>query len=117
MSPEKLFDYLDGALPEKEKIELERQLAVDPQLQRQLAVAREMHQRSHGAREVIGDAPDVEIPTQNAKLGRWLITAFAFLVLINVMVGIAFIVGSKGSKHFEIEKKELALRQQLAASL
>lgn len=117
MSPEKLFDYLDGVLPEQEKIELERQLAADPQLQRQLAVAREMHRRSHGAREIIGDAPEVEIPTATGKLGRWLVTAFALLVLINVLVGIAFIVGSKGSKRSELKKKELAIRQQLAASL
>jgi len=117
MSPEKLFDYLDGVLPEQEKIDLERQLAVDPQLQRQLAVAREMHQRSQGAREVIGDSSEVEIPTSNSKFGRWLITAFAFLVLVNVLVGIAFIVGSKGSKRSDLEKKELAIRQQLAASL
>jgi hypothetical protein len=117
MTPEKLFDYLDGVLPEREKIELERQLALDPQLQRQLAMAREMHRHSKGAREVIGDAPDLEIPAPNAKLGRWLITAFAFLVLVNVLVGIAFIVGSKSSKRSELEKKELAIRQQVAASL
>src|SRR5690242_18029954 len=117
MSPEKLFDYLDGTLSKQERVELERQLASDPQLQRQLAVAKEMHRRSDGAREVIGDSADVEIPTPNRQLGRWLITAFALLVLVNVLVGIAFIVGSKGSKNSALANKELAIRQQLQASL
>ena len=44
-------------------------------------------------------------------------TAFALLVLVNVLVGIAFIIGQKGSKPADLRARELAMRQQLTASL
>jgi anti-sigma factor RsiW len=62
MSPERLFDYLEGNLSEIERVEIERQLAADPQLQRQLEIAREMQRRSRGSREVIGEGPNIEYP-------------------------------------------------------
>ena len=40
MNPERLFDYLEGNLPEFDRLQLEEQLAADPQLQRELALAR-----------------------------------------------------------------------------
>ena len=49
-------------------------------------------------------------------LGRRLITAFAALVLLNVLVGIAFIIGNKKGTG-ELRAREAAMRQQLAASL
>jgi hypothetical protein len=117
MSPESLFDYLDGILPEEERIELERRLATDPQLQRQLAIAREMHRRSRGSREVIGESQDIDIPAPSGKLGRRVAAAFALLVMVNVLVGIAFIIGQKGSRPVDLRVRELAMRQQLTASL
>ena len=114
MNPDKLFDYLEGNLPEAERTELEKQIAGDPQLQRELAIAREMHRRSRGSREVMVDDP--EIPTPAKPLGRRLITAFAALVLVNVLVGIAFIIGKKDGTG-EIRAREAATRQQLEASL
>ncbi len=56
MNPEKLFDYLEGNLPAEERAQLEEKLATDPQLQRELAIAREMHRRSRGSREVLGES-------------------------------------------------------------
>jgi anti-sigma factor RsiW len=119
MNPEKLFDYLEGSLPEQEQAELERQLATDPQLQRELAIAREMHRRSRGSREVLGESEDIDIPTApSGKLGRRLIAAFALLVLVNVLVGIAFIIGRKKPENpADLRARELAMRQQLTASL
>ena len=117
MNPEKLFDYLEGNLAAAERAQLESQLATDPQLQRQLAVAREMHRRSRDSREVIGESQNFDIPEPSGKLGRRVATAFALLVLLNVLVGIAFIVGQKGSKPADLRAKELAMRQQLTASL
>ncbi|MEY2574608.1 MAG: hypothetical protein QOF80_95 [Verrucomicrobiota bacterium] len=114
MNPDKLFDYLEGNLPEAERTQLEKQIAADPQLQRELAVAREMHRRSRGSREVIVDDP--EIPAPAKPLGRRLITAFAALVLVNVLVGIAFIIGKKDGTG-EVRAREAATRQQLEASL
>jgi len=119
MNPEKLFDYLEGNLAAEERAQLESQLATDPQLRRELAIAREMHRRSRGSREVIGESEDMDIPSlPSGKLGRRVATAFALLVLVNVLVGIAFIIGRKKSENpADLRARELAIRQQLTASL
>jgi hypothetical protein len=116
MNPEKLFDYLEGNLSEPERAQLDERLATDPQLQRELAIAREMHRRSRGSREVMLEREDPEIPLPPKPLGRRVITAFAALVLLNVLVGIAFIVGKKNGTG-ELRARETAMRQQLASSL
>lgn len=118
MSPEKLFDYLEGNLPAAERAQIEEKLTTDPRLRRELGIAREMHQRSPGSREVLRESEELEIPPPSGKLGRRLAAAFAFLVLINVLVGIAFIIGEKKSeKPADIHARELAIRQQLTAAL
>ncbi len=114
MNPEKLFDYIEGNLPPVERAQIEEQLAMDPQLQRELAIAREMHRRSRGSREVLVEDPDIPLPAK--PLGRRLVTAFAALVLLNVLVGIAFIIGKKNGTG-ELRVREAETRQQLAASL
>jgi len=116
MSPEKLFDYLEGNLPAEQRTLIEEQLATDPQLQRELAIAREMHRRSRGSREVLGEGQDPDIPLPAKPIGRRVVTAFAALVLLNVFVGIAFIIGKKNGTG-EIRAREAATRQQLKASL
>lgn len=116
MNPERLFDYLEGNLPEFDRLQLEEQLAADPQLQRELAIAREMHRRSRGSREVMLERDDPDIPLPATPLGRRVATAFAALVLLNVIVGIAFIIGKKNGTG-ELRAREAATRQQLASSL
>jgi hypothetical protein len=118
MNPEKLFDYLEGNLGADERAQLESQLETDPQLQRELEIAREMHRRSRGSGEVLGESEDLEISPPSGKLGRRLIAAFALLVLVNVLVGIAFIIGRKKPENpADLRARELAMRQQLTASL
>jgi hypothetical protein len=119
MNPEKLFDYLEGNLGAEERGQLESQLATDSHLQGELAIAREMHRRSRGSREVIGESEDMDIPPlPSGKLGQRVATAFALLVLVNVLVGIAFIVGRKKQEMpGDVRARELATRQQLTASL
>ena len=115
MSPEKLFDYLEGKFDAEERAAFEERLANDPQLQRELAIAREMHRRARGSREVVGDQdPDIPLPAKG--LGRKVLTAFAALVLLNVIVGIVFIIGNKKGTG-ELRAREEATRQQLASSL
>ena len=116
MSPEKLFDYLEGKFTAEETQAFERQLSTDSQLQRELAIAREMHRRARGSREVLGEREDPEIPLPARPLGRRLVTAFAALVLLNVFVGIAFIIGRKNGTG-EIRAREAATRKQLESSL
>jgi hypothetical protein len=118
MNPEKLFDYLEGNLPAAERAQLEAQLATDPQLQRELAIARTMQERSRGSREVIGQSEELEIPSEAAgKLGRRVATAFAALVLLNVIVGILFIVGKKQHTTGDQRAKEAAIQAQVESSL
>jgi anti-sigma factor RsiW len=116
MNPEKLFDYIEGNLPEPERAQIEEQVAADPQLQRELAIAREMHRRSRGSREVMLEHEDPDIPLPAKPLGRRVATAFAALVLLNVVIGIGFIIGKKNGTG-EMRAREAATRQQLAASL
>jgi hypothetical protein len=116
MNPEKLFDYLEGNLTAAERAQIEEQLATDPQLQRELSIAREMHRRSRGSREVMLEREDLDIPLPPKPLGRRVATAFAALVLLNVMVGIAFIIGKKNGSG-ELRAREAATRQQLVSSL
>jgi hypothetical protein len=110
-----LFDYLEGKFSDAERAAFEQRLATDPQLQRELAIAQEMHRRARGSREVVGDQdPDIPLPAKG--LGRKLLTAFAALVLLNVIVGIVFIIGNKKDPG-ELRAREAATREQLAASL
>lgn len=86
MSPNKLFDYLDGKLPPAERADLERQLATDKHLQRELVMAREIHSRAENTREVVLPA---EMKTERgAILGRRVAIAFALLVFMNVLFGL-----------------------------
>lgn len=117
MNPEKLFDYLDGKLSATERAQLEERVAADPQLRRELEIAREMHRRSRGSREVLLEGDEPEIPSPPKPLGRRVATVFAALVLLNVLVGIAFIVGKKGDRTGELRDREAATRQQLTESL
>ncbi len=116
MSPEKLFDYLEGKFNAEERTAFEERLISDPQLQRELAIAREMHRRARGSREVLGEQEDLEIPGPPKPIGRRLITAFAALVLLNVIVGIVFIIGRKNGTG-ELRAREAATRKQLESSL
>ncbi len=115
MSPEKLFDYLEGKFSAEQRAAFETELAGNPQLQRELVIAREMHQRSRGSREILGDQ-DPDIPLPSKALGRKLLTAFAALVLLNVIVGVVFIIGNKKGTG-ELRAREEATRKQLAESL
>ncbi|PYL85433.1 MAG: hypothetical protein DMF17_08570 [Verrucomicrobia bacterium] len=58
MSPDKLFDYLDGKLSTRERAELEQRLTSDQQLQSELAVARRIHASMRG------DSREVLLPAQ-----------------------------------------------------
>ena len=116
MSPDKLFAYLEGNLPEAERAQLEQQLAMDSQLRRELMIAREIHQRGGESREILGSADATSQSVQRSGvLGRRYAALFGALVLINVFVGISFIAGRKQKN--DLGPQEAAIRAQLAASL
>lgn len=117
MNPDKLFDYLDGSLDPADRAEVERRLAAEPAVQRELAIAREIHKgmRGGGSREIIGTSADAT--ERGGRLGRRVAIAFAALVLLNVFVGIAFIIGKSTKRGEDIAVKDRAIRQQLTSSL
>jgi hypothetical protein len=114
MRPDKLFDYLDDRLPDAERAELEERLLTDERLQRELAIARKIHNGMHGSREVFTNdgVPDNRGPI----LARRIAIVFAALVLLNVLVGIAFIIGFN-KKPNDYGPREAAVRRQLAESM
>ena len=116
MSPDKLFDYLDGRLSARERADLEEKLATDPHLQRELAIAREIHKGMRGSREVVGVNLDSSAQPAPSALGRKVATAFVVLVAVNVGIGLYFIVLG-GKKNHDLGSNEAKVRQQLMKSL
>ncbi len=116
MSPDKLFDYLDGKLPERERAELEQRLISDGQLQRELAMARQIHRAMPDSREVFLPSDEAPSPHRGAVLGRRVAVAFALLVLLNVFIGIVSIIGFHKNPN-DLGAKEAAVRKQLTESM
>jgi hypothetical protein len=115
ISPNKLFDYLDGKLPAREREQLEAQMANDSALLRQLAIARKLHETMPGSQEVIGSLdPGSENSARGAIISRRVGLAFIVLVFVNVFIGLWFI--------FQKEKpsaktRDANMRQQVEQSL
>ncbi len=116
MNPDKLFDYLDGNLPPNERDEIEQRLATDEKLQRQLSIARDIHKGMRRSREVPGPM-EVADEQRAGRFGRRVATAFAALVLANVLIGILFIVGHGRTGKTAPPSQDAAIRQQLSSSL
>lgn len=119
MNPDKLFDYLDGKLAPAERLEIEQKLTSDLHLRRQLAVAREIHRGMSFAQQpremVIPAAEEIAEAGRAGRLGRRIATAAFALVLINVLFGLG-VIAMKNRKAPD-DSRELAIRQQIAASL
>lgn len=113
MSPDKLFDYLDGKFPVEERARMEEQIAADPHLQRELALAREIHTRMRHSREVLlADESQVD---RGAVLGRRIAIAFAVLVFLNVAFGL-YAIGFMQKKR-RATRTEEQNRQELVQAL
>jgi hypothetical protein len=116
MNPDKLFDYLDGRLPDWERTQLEERLLSDPQLQRELAIAREIHARTRGdLREVL-----LEDDSLTAERGRKMAlrvgTAFIVLMGLNVAIGLWFIARHETANPNR-KLLETRMREQISKSL
>lgn len=98
MNPDKLFDYLDGTLPPHEREQLEEQLARDPRLQRELAMARRIHKGMRGDSPEVLAPPDPREIERGRKIGGRVAAAFGALVLLNVFIGIFFIIRGHEAK-------------------
>ncbi len=115
MSPNKLFDYLDGKLPAKEREELEEKMANDSTLLRQLAMARKLREAMPGSSELIGSLGESSAADRrSAILTKRVALASIVLVFLNVFIGLWFI--------FQKEKPsakahDADMRQQVERSL
>jgi hypothetical protein len=117
MSPDKLFDYLDGKLPAEERAALEERFMAEPELRKELTVARQIHAQMGDSREVVGFAePTVE--ERGAILARRIAVAFAVLVFANVVFGIYAIAFMKKKENARIstEQNRTDLAESLARS-
>jgi hypothetical protein len=113
MRPDKLFDYLEGRLPEWERRQIEEQIAVTPQLQQELAMARKIQS---GAKENSGEAILPRDEARGRKMALRVGIAFVVLMALNVAIGLIVIARKEASNpnHQLLEKQ---MREQLAQSL
>ena len=116
MNPDKLFDYLEGRLPPKERAALEEQLISDKQLQREFAVARQIHAGMRGeSREIVLPAPP-DVPEQGRKMAIRIGVAFMILMFVNVGIGLWFIFRHE-SNNPNRPLLEAQMREQIAKSI
>jgi len=116
MSPDKLFDYLDGRLTSSERAALEERLMSDEQLQRELAVARQIHAGMRGdSQEVVLPAPP-DVSEQGRKMAIRIGVAFMVLMFVNVGIGLWFIFRHE-SNNPNRPLLEAQMREQIAKSI
>ena len=116
MNPDKLFDYLEGRLPPKERVALEEQLMSDKQLQREFAVARQIHDGMRGdSREVVLPVRS-DVSEQGGKMAIRIGVAFMILMFVNVGIGLWFIFRHE-SKNPNRPLLEAQMREQIAKSI
>ena len=116
MNPDKLFDYLDGRLPEAERAELEKRLISDQQLQRELAVARRIHAAMRGdSREVLLPA-DPDVTERGRKMALRVGAAFIILMAVNVGIGL-WIIARHETRNPNRALLETQMRQQITKAL
>lgn len=117
MSPDKLFDYLDGKLAPEERAALEERFISEPELRRELAIARQIHAQMGESREVVGFA-EPTLEQRGAILGRRIAIAFSVLVFANVLFGIYAIAFMKKKTRTQLntEQNRTELQESLTRS-
>ena len=116
MNPDKLFDYLDGKLPEWERTNLERQIAEDPQIQKEFAAARRIHSNMRGDSREVLTQDDTAANERGRKLALRVGMAFVILMAVNVAGGLLFIAHHEASNPNR-KLLETQMRDQLTKSL
>jgi hypothetical protein len=115
MNPDKLFDYLEGALSPSERTQLEDQIISDPQLQRELEVVQRIHASMRGdSRAVMLN--DLQKAERGRKLALRVGLFFIILMAANVGAGL-WIIARHESKNPNRPLLEKQTRQQIEKSL
>jgi hypothetical protein len=119
MNPDKLFDYLDGKLPDHERRALEERLMGDVSARREFDVARRIHA---GMRENQSDRPEIlsemseETAARGRRMARQVGLAFTVLVAMNVLLGLVYIAHHE-SKNPNRQLLDEQAREHLRQSL
>ena len=116
MNPDKLFDYLDGKLPDWERTKLENEMAEDPQLQKEFAAARRIHSNMRGEKREVLVQDDAARNAHGRKMAMRIGTAFVILMGVNVAAGLWFIAHREASNPNR-PLLEQQMRDQLTRSL
>ena len=116
MNPDKLFDYLEGNLPQAERAALEEQLISDKQLQRELAVARQIHAGMRGDSREVLLLPTQDVTEQGRKMALRVGAAFIVLMVVNVGIGL-WLIARHETKNPNRSLLEAQMREQIAKSL
>jgi hypothetical protein len=117
VNPEKLFDYLDGKLPEHERRALEEQLMNNAEARREFEVARRIHSATRGSRENLEVIDEGVLDERRGKsAARQILLATLVLVAVNVLLGLLYIAHheSKNPNRALLEKQS---REQLRQAL
>lgn len=115
MTPDKLFDYLEGRLSPNERTELEDRIISDPQLQRELAVVQRIHASIRG--DSRGDMlSELEKAERGRKLALRVGVFFIILMAANVGTGL-WIIARHESKNPNRALLEKQTREQIEKSL
>ncbi len=119
MNPDKLFDYLDGKLPDHERRALEERLISDASARREFDVARRIH-ASMSENQI--DRPEIlsemseETAARGRRMARQVGLAFIVLVAMNVLLGLVYITHHE-SKNPNRQLLDDQAREQLRQSL
>ena len=116
MNPDKLFDYLEGKLPEWERVQLEKQIADDPRLQKEFAAARRIHSNMAGDSREILLPGDEATNAQGRKMALRIGVAFLVLMGVNVAAGLWFIAHHEAANPNR-PLLEAQMRDQITKSL
>jgi hypothetical protein len=119
MNPDKLFDYLDGKLPDHERQALEQRLMSDANARREFDVARRIHssmrENQSERPEILDDVSD-ETAARGRRLARQVGLAFIVLVAMNVFLGLVYIAHHE-SKNPNRQLLDQQAREHLRQSL
>lgn len=116
MNPDKLFDYLEGRLPDSERVALEERLIYDNQLQRELAVARQIHSGMRGDSREVLLPPEPDISERGRKMALRVGIAFIVLMAVNVAFGL-WLIFRHENKNPNRPLLEKQMREQITKSI
>ena len=119
MNPDKLFDYLDGKLPDHEREALEERLMSDASTRREFDVARRIHasmrENQSDRPEILGEMSE-ETAARGRRMARQVGLAFIVLVAMNVLLGLVYIAHQE-SKNPNRQLLDEQAREHLQKSL